>query len=349
MPPDSDKKPLSVRIQTAFAQARFLTFSALMHVILVIIAGSAVIFQQVTPAPDFEAGSGDLVSTEMVDASPPEPEPQQPQMQPVNPQISAPSLAAITTANVSTTFSVNSVPVAAKIDGKAIGSDVGKAVGDKLAGMSAGAGRMGGRLRTAMIFGKKVEAAKLGVILDVSGSAHPHLAGAIKEIQKGFKDAVLILYPGCGLMDFDRKEAHDIRKYSSISKRDLEKAAGNFTTPTQLTKALKIEEFEKMTKRASVKENLYVSWFNEEDSSPKLIGQTKGAFDDLVKKGVDSIYWFADFADRVDPEVVKKLRSELERKKITLHVHNFAGKPINPLVTEMAEKLGGTVNTEKPK
>ena len=79
-----------------------------------------------------------------------------------------------------------------------------------------------------------------------------------------------------------------------------------------------------------------------------MIGRTQVAFDDLVKRGVDTIYWFSDFADKVDAAVVEKLSSQLANRKIVLHVHNFAGKKINPLVTEMAEKSGGTVNTEKP-
>jgi hypothetical protein len=46
--------------------------------------------------------------------------------------------------------------------------------------------------------------------------------------------------------------------------------------------------------------------------------------------------------------VVEKLSSDLAKRKIVLHVHNFAGQGIKPLVTARAEKSCGTVNTEKP-
>lgn len=226
--------------------------------------------------------------------------------------------------------------------GQGLGLGVGTGTG---AGM--GGGGPGGP-RAAMIFGKKIEATKLGVILDVSRSAHPHLPGAIAEIEKSFMNVTFILYPGCGLSDFEGKSGHDIRKLSSISKRDLEKK-GNATAP-HLAKALEIEDFEKMTKRPEIRDKLYVSWFDNEkgEGGDALSGRAQVAFEELIKRDVDSIYWFADFTDRIDAEVVKGLSAELASKKIKLHVHNFAGKRINSLISKMAEDSGGSVSVEKP-
>jgi hypothetical protein len=337
------------RILARVSAARFLTFSLLIHVIIVLAAGSIVLYRATDETPDFEADTGALVIDHGVAETPRE-TPEIPAVQeftPQTPTVSAP-LVAITTTAQSPIWKVSS---ASDAQIRGVSDSIKGAMGSlgKDGGMSTGdLGRLAG-MRTATIFGKKVTAAKLGVILDVSGSAHPHLAGAISEIQKGFDNATLILYPGCGMMDFDGKSEHEIRKYSSITKRELEKNKGNFTTPGQIVKALKIEAFEEMTKRPSVKDKLYVSWFDEEGGTGgKLIGRTQVAFDELVKRGVDSIYWFADFADKVDSKVVQKLSSQLADRKITLHVHNFAGKKINPLITDMAENSGGTVNTETP-
>ena len=53
-PAPSPKKSFFVRLQLRLAQARFLTFSALLHVVLVVIGGSVVLIKQVVDAPDFE-------------------------------------------------------------------------------------------------------------------------------------------------------------------------------------------------------------------------------------------------------------------------------------------------------
>ncbi len=345
------------RIRSWVAASRFVTISLLIHAIVVIVAGSVVLYKVTHEPPDFESDSGGLVADDFRANEPRSEAPESPQIAQAAPQtpiLAAPVIAIVTTAQTPA-WKVSAIPDAQMLGvSDSIKGAMASVGGTGAGGMgnggigTGGLGRMGGT-RTAMIFGKKVTAAKLGVILDVSGSAHPHLAGAVTEIQKGFENATLVLYPGCGMINFNGTSGHEIRKYSSITKRDLEKTKGNFTTPGQIAKALKIEEFEKMTKRPTVKDKLYVSWFDDEGGdSGKLIGRTQVAFDDLVKRGVDTIYWFADFADKVDVEVLEKLSSQLEDRKITLHVHNFAGKKINPLITAMAEKSGGTVNTEKP-
>jgi hypothetical protein len=351
------------RLVMRFAASRFLTISILLHAIFILMVGGTVLYRVTAEPPDFEAGSDGILVEDGNRAEPPAApavnQPAEQQFTPSAPMVSAPLSALLTLSQQAPTWTVAAVPNA-PVQGV---SDTLKSaiasVGNKLeGGGSMGGGMMGriGGTRTAMIFGKKIEAARLGVILDVSGSAHPHLAGAITEIQKGFADAVLILYPGCGLTDFDGKSDHDIRKYSTIPKKEFDAGATNFTTPAQLVKALKIEEFEKMTKRPSVKDTLHVSWYAERGddgkptgTAPKLIGRTQVAFEDLLKRGVDTIYWFADFQDAVDPRVADRLTAQLKNKRVKLHVHNFAGSKINTEVTAMAEKTGGTVNTEKPK
>src|ERR1700761_5200199 len=102
------KRPLMERIQDRLAASRFLTFSALLHAVLIFLGGGVVLYKAATDVPDFEAGS-DLVSSDVQVQAPPEQPPDltQQQFQPQTPQLNAPQLSAISTTNVSTpTFQV---------------------------------------------------------------------------------------------------------------------------------------------------------------------------------------------------------------------------------------------------
>lgn len=313
--------------------------------------------------PDFEAGAEGLLVEAHDKAEPPAPpavdQPKELQFTPAGPALMPPRKLLITASQYVPTWSVAVVPNPGLLGMSDTMRSAMASMSERLSQSNRAAagviGRLGG-IRTGMIFGRKIEAARLGVILDVSGSAQPFLAGAVDEIHKGFADATLILYPGCGLVAFDGKCEHTIRKYSTIPAKEIDAGAGYFTTPAYLVKALRIGEFAAMTRRTTVKDTLFVSWYAEKapDGSsisigPKLMFQTQVAFDDLLKRGVDAIYWFADFDDAVDPRVADRLSAELLNKHVRLHVHNFAGQEINPEVAAMAAKTGGTVNIDKPK
>lgn len=148
------------RLQAKIAASRFFTFSLLLHVVLVVLGGSAVLFQRMQPPPDFAAeGTGGLVSDNPVQAPP---EPQQDMSQqtftPTAPQVNAPQLTALTTTNTST----SSFQVAAAVPTiKPVATDnMSKAISNVTQNLSKGiasglpttmAGRAGGTARmTAM-------------------------------------------------------------------------------------------------------------------------------------------------------------------------------------------------------
>lgn len=87
------------RLSVYLARARFFTFSALLHLVLVLLGGSAILFKQITHAPDFQAGDGSFLSTDVAAELPPEL-----QQSPVDPvqaaevQMPAPAMSAITAA-----------------------------------------------------------------------------------------------------------------------------------------------------------------------------------------------------------------------------------------------------------
>jgi hypothetical protein len=145
-----------VRVQERLAASRFLTFSALLHAILIFFGGSVVLYKQMTDTPDFAASGGDLVASDTQVQAPPEQPPDltQQEFTPQTPQLNAPSLTAITTNNVSTPqFQVAAaVPVMS-----APTNDMSKALANVTKAATKGAGgipgtmasRVGGTARAA--------------------------------------------------------------------------------------------------------------------------------------------------------------------------------------------------------
>lgn len=345
------------RIAQWLAPSRSFVASVILHLALVLLGGSVVLLQQSESASDFVAGNDGFLLDPGQMAAPPDDPLGQPQEAPLNsPALTASApLSALVTTSLAPRWQATAqmLPVRGVSDSA---KSAMTSLETKLARGGAGGsiGKLGGT-RMAMIFGKKVQANRLGVILDVSSSAQPHLAGAIEEIQKGFADATLILYPGCGMTEAKGTSRHVIRKYSTISSKELASDPGGFSTAGFLVDALEIREFGEMVKRPSLRETLFISWYEDKgaDGMPegdfeKLVGQTQVAFEELLKRRVDAVYWFADFEDKVSPQVVEKLTSQLMLRRVRLYLHNFAGPNIRPMLTEMAEKTGGTVDADKP-
>jgi prenyltransferase beta subunit len=153
------KKPLVVRIQEKLAASRFLTFSVLLHAVLVLMGGSVVLFKSYVEPPDFAASDGGLVSADVATQAPPEQPPEIPQEQfkQETPQLTAPTISAISTTNVNTpTFQVAAVaPVIKPVPTDALqkaAANVSKAIGTK--GMASNipatmGSRMGGTARSS--------------------------------------------------------------------------------------------------------------------------------------------------------------------------------------------------------
>jgi hypothetical protein len=65
------------------------------------------------------------------------------------------------------------------------------------------------------------------------------------------------------------------------------------------------------------------------------------AFYELLNKGVDSIYWFADFRDNCEQPQVDDLEKRLRSNRCTLIAHNFHGQGVRWNIAEMIERIGG--------
>ena len=70
----SANEPFTTKLQKKLAASRFFTFSMLLHVIIVVMGGSVVLFKQYVEPPDFTSGEGGLLSGE-VSVQPPAEQP----------------------------------------------------------------------------------------------------------------------------------------------------------------------------------------------------------------------------------------------------------------------------------
>ncbi len=153
-------KPFAKRLQERLAASRFFTFSLLLHVVIVIMGGSVVLFKAYVEAPDFEASEGGLISGETVAAPPPDTTPDLTQtFTPDTPQVSAPTINTLTTTNMQTpTFQVAaSAPVIKPVQTDAMSKALENASNAMAKGAGVGnlpgtmAGRMGGTSRQRMM------------------------------------------------------------------------------------------------------------------------------------------------------------------------------------------------------
>lgn len=143
----SPNKPFAVRIQEKLAASRFFTFSALLHVVLVIMGGSVVLFKQYIEPPDFVSEGGGLLTAETMPQPPAEQPPDMTQQAftPDQPTISAPTLDSITTTSTAPSFTMAAAPV------RAMPSNVTASLTNVAASMSKGIANslpasMGGRV-----------------------------------------------------------------------------------------------------------------------------------------------------------------------------------------------------------
>lgn len=196
---------------------------------------------------------------------------------------------------------------------------------------------------SANLFGMQISSTGLGVVLDVSGSAHAHLDKAITEIDNNFPSAHIVFVVGCGMSETDgagrsdsppgKPRVVDYNQRGSNEKYDkLARSA-----PAQLEKFFRMigkERSEELRKYFKRRDNLYLLYGGD-------IHAANYAFEYLIDQNVDTIYWFADFADGIQPPVIESLTKDLKRNDIKAIAHNFMGRPVRPDVVEMTETTGG--------
>jgi hypothetical protein len=342
------------RLIQKFAASRFLTTSLLLHLILIFILGGVVLFK-VTNRDAFEAvgSEGNFLQESEADIEEQEPvqefeEPTSAAPQEIAPAAISPqsviSAFTDTHANWNTTALADQMTTGTSLSATKALSAIGKTGNGGAPG--AGGGRIGNGKMSGSLFGVKIQTSKLGIILDVSGSAHKYLALAIAEIEQSFGGATIILNPGCGMIERMKERDFDIEPAKSVAARfendskQVKTVFGQIGTcrSTYPNDADKIEHLLKL-------DNVFVV---VNDLKYPCNGGTQFAFERLINDGADTIYWFADFTDKIDEEEAQSVATELKAKNIKVIAHNFVGQPVNEGGKLIVEATGGTAISKIP-
>ena len=214
-------------------------------------------------------------------------------------------------------------------------------------GSGTGSGKGMGRAAGVKLFGVEVKAKKLGVIVSINKSVQNSgvLASIFSEIFKLFPDADVILTNGGGMMDWDvalnefnseveeakkrEKEtgkrvvmAHlkldlpKILKFSSGEAMDWTPIKGfNLDKDYPGLKAGDPELYSKLLKRNS-------TWFL---SGYAAANATYKAFDELIKKKVEAIYWYNGFTFPVEGREAERLAATILDNQIEIIVDDQMG------------------------
>jgi len=156
---DAPEPPKSFleKLQERAAASRFFTVSVLLHVVLIVMGGSVVLFKQMSDPPDFSSAEGLVNADVQVQAPTEQPPDVQQQFTPQAPSLSAPSLSTITSTAAAPTFTVASVaPVIKAVQTDAMASKISQVTGPKgISGLpSAMSGRAGGAARAQAMMDK---------------------------------------------------------------------------------------------------------------------------------------------------------------------------------------------------
>jgi hypothetical protein len=219
-------------------------------------------------------------------------------------------------------------------------------------GSGVGMGAMSGRsFKPLMMFGKELKnTRKLAVVMDVSRSMTKFLPVVTKELDKVAFGSPLVLYFGCGLMKPKDRIDDDINPVSSDKFRafwQVWEGKASLKMPAEERRKIKYDPsmpmplegiFEMMNKRRD-------TWFVE------FNGITH-AWTALISKEVmeaDTIYWFADFMDKVDSEQMALVLKTLKKRKQKLYIHaSKEGRSFAQVRDELVIPSGGEVIQTQP-
>lgn len=214
-------------------------------------------------------------------------------------------------------------------------------------GNGVGMGSLSGRsFKPLMMFGKELkDTRKMAVVMDVSRSMTRFLPLVAKELDKVAFGSPLVLYFGCGLMKPPPKLDDEINPVSSDKFRAFWQAWEGKTSlklPAAERRNIQYDPAKPMPLEAifdlmSKRQN---TWFVE-------FNGITFASTALMSKEVmeaDTIYWFADFMDRVDSEQMKLVLKTLKKRKQKLYIHaSKEGRSFVQVRDELVLPSGGEV------
>lgn len=209
-------------------------------------------------------------------------------------------------------------------------------------------GMSGVTFKPIMMFGMELkDARKIAVVMDVSRSMTRYLPVVANELDKVARGSALVLYFGCGVASPRRESDVEDKVYKATGddfatfwQNWQGKAALNM--PAEERKKLRYDPslpmpLEAIYKKMDKRPNTYFIDFN---------GITY-AWTALMSREVmeaDTIYWFADFQDRIDEKQAEIVVRKLKSRKQKLYIHaSTRGRFFEQAKEWLVKPLGGDV------
>jgi hypothetical protein len=215
-------------------------------------------------------------------------------------------------------------------------------VGGAGTGTGSGTGTGKGTGRSGMkLFGVEVQAKKLGVLVDISGSMQSYIPAVMEEIFKKFPDADVVFMNGCGLEDWNTA----LKNWTEINEQQQKTAKENKTKfigpksmpKPQVVKFNSAEASDSPTIRGTINyggfrkdyPDLYDklarrgnTWMVTSFADSHAAGL---AFDQFARRKVEAIYWFADFGDPVVGPAAEEAAKLVLDNKMEIIIHSTRG------------------------
>ena len=239
--------------------------------------------------------------------------------------------------------------VSAMLGGGKMGSG-GFGTGGAGGGFGSGVGTGGMRgiaFKPIMMFGRDLKAKRIAVVMDVSRSMTRYLPTVAKELDKVARHSPLILYFGCGLSTPKNKDEIDEKVYKATGPQfdrfwQLWQGRTPLNTPAADRKLLQYDPGKPMPQEPIYKQMVsrpqtYFIEFN---------GIIYGSYALTCKEVMeaDVIYWFSDFQDRVDEEMMKDVLKILKKRKQRLVMHaSIHGRSFEKVRDNVCLPSGGEV------
>ncbi len=289
-------------------------FSLAVHVLLLIAFGGVTLFQGRIPSPQFTAQStvNEAAATPI---APPEEEMVQEDRTADRNQMDEATAAE----KLAPPLEMLTVPGGASwapAIPKDIKTSLTGGVGGTGTGTGTGAGTGKGTSRAVVkLFGITVEAKKLGVLVDISGSMQKYIPRVMEEIFKNFPDADVVFMNGCGVEDWDEAlknwtATNDLKQKTAkenktkfIGPKSMPKpqvvrfnsAEASDCPPIRGTQSMGgfRKDYPELYDRLARRSNTWMITSYEDAHAGGL------AFEQFARRKVQAIYWFADFANPV--------------------------------------------------
>lgn len=215
-------------------------------------------------------------------------------------------------------------------------------------GSGVGSGGMRGiAFKPITMFGLDLKAKKIAVVMDVSRSMTKFLPIVAKELDKVARNSPLILYFGCGLSTPKDKKEIDDKVYKASGPAfdrfwQLWQGKTPLNTPAAGRKLLQYDPAKPMPlkpiyKQMAGRPQTFFIEFNG-------IIYSSYALTCKEVMEADVVYWFSDFQDRVDEEMMKDVLKVLKKRKQRLVMHaSTRGRSFEKVRDSVCLPSGGEV------